>query len=85
MLMQAVPWESAADWPKAGLVGRETSKANDDFAVSGIVIEPWLDPSASIPSEQDEQSNPPAAAMLVCSRRMETMTPVILRRKSISG
>lgn len=84
MLMQAAPWESAADWPKEGLVGTETSRARDDFGVFGIVIEPWLDPSASIPSEQDAQSNPPAAAMLVCSRRRETTTPVILRRKSIS-
>ena len=71
MLMQAAPWESAADWPKGGLIGTETSEARDDFAVSGIVIEPSLDPPASISSEQDAQSNPPAAAIPVCSRRME--------------
>jgi len=85
MLMQAAPWESVADWSKGGLVGTETSKARDDFGVSGIVIEPCLDPSASISSEQDAQSNPPAATMLVCSRSRETMMPVILRRKGISG
>ena len=73
-----------ADWPKGALVGSETSKADVDFGVSGIVIEPCLDPSASISSEQDAQSSPPAAIMVVCRRRRETMTPVVLRRKSIS-
>jgi hypothetical protein len=54
--------------------------------VSGIVIEPCfiVDPILPISPEADAQLTPLAAVMLVCSRRRETMTPAILRRRSIS-
>ena len=54
--------------------------------MSGIVIEPCfiVDPTPPIRPEADAQLTPPAAVMLVCSRRRETMTPAILRRRGIS-
>jgi hypothetical protein len=54
--------------------------------VFGIVIEPCfiVDPTPPIRPEADAQLTRPAAVMLVCSRRRETMTPAILRRRGIS-
>lgn len=84
--MQATPCESAHDLSKGALVVTETTKADEDFGVSGIVIEPCLivDPTPPIHPEADAQLTPPAATTLVCSRRRETMTPAILRGTRIS-
>lgn len=64
----------------------EAAKADEGFGVLGIVIEPCciVDPTPPIHPEADAQLTPLAAVMLVCSRRRETMSPAILRRRSIS-
>ena len=86
MAMQAAPCESAHDLSKGALVVTETAKADEDFGVSGIVIELCLiaDPTPPILPEADAQSTPPAATTLVCSRRRETITPASLRGRRIS-
>lgn len=83
MAIQAASCEPAHDWSKGALVVTEAAKADEDFGVPGIVIEPCLivDPTPPIRPEADAQLTPLAAAMLVCSRRRETMTPASLRRR----
>ena len=79
-LMQAASWESAPDQSKGARVVAEAAKADEDLGVSATVIEPWsfVDPTPPIRPEADAQPTPPAAVMLICSRRRETVTPVIL-------
>jgi hypothetical protein len=86
MARQAAPCKSADDWSKGALIVTEAAKADEDFGVSAFVIEPCfiVDPTPPIRSEADAQLTPPAAVMFVCSRRRETMTPAILRRRGIS-
>ena len=78
--MQAASWEPAPEQSKGARVVAEAAKADEDFGVSGIVIEPWsiVDTTPPIRPDADTQLTPPATVMLACSRRREAMTPVIL-------
>lgn len=85
MAIQAASCEPAHDWSKGALVVTEAAKADEDFGVSDIVIEPCfiVDPTPPIRPEADAQLTPPAAPTLGCSRSRETTTPAILRRRGI--
>ena len=67
------------------MVVTEAAKADEDFGVSCIVIEPCftVDPTPPTCPEADAQLTPPAAVMIVCSRRRETTTPASLRGRGI--
>ena len=61
------------------------AKDDEEFGVSGIVIEPCciVDPTPPTCPEADAQLTQPAPVMLVCSRRRDTTTPASLRGRGI--
>jgi hypothetical protein len=83
-MMQSAPCESAHERSRAALAVTKATEADEIFGASGIVIEPCfiVDPTPPIRPEA-AQLTPPAAPMLVCSRRKETMTPASLGKRSI--
>lgn len=73
------------DWSAGALGVTDRMDSGAGFGVPGIAVEPWFIKDAEpIRSEADAQATPPTAVTLDCSRRRETITPAILRRRDIS-